>query len=129
VERGFIQLTDDVSIRGVSTYDSIYDSGWKSPTLINGSAYTGLSDGIFYRRKGPWLEITGQVTNLSSLPAPIFRLGTDYRPDKNRAYKGVSAYSFDGKITIRTDGYVRWETYSGTFSTSAYIDLHFVLFL
>jgi hypothetical protein len=129
VERGFIQLTDDVSVRGVSTYDAIYDSGWKSPTIITGSAYTAFSDGIFYRRKGPWLEITGQVTNVSALPATIFRLGTDYRPDKNRAYKGVSGSNFDGKVSIETDGYVKWQTYSGTFSTSAYIDLHCVLFL
>ena len=129
IERGFIQLTDDIMIRSESVNSSISDSGWIEPSLINGTKYTAFSDGIFYRRKGRVLEITGQVTNVSALPANIFRLAPAYRPGKKRAYKGISASNFDGKITIDTDGFVTWQTYSGTFGTSAYIDLHCTLLL
>jgi hypothetical protein len=99
------------------------DSGWKSPTLLNGwQNYGGVFARARYRKIGNAVYIEGLV-KAGTVGVPIARLDVGYRPSNTLIFSQVSNTGF-ARVDIANDGYI-YLTSGGT----GYLSLSGISFL
>lgn len=122
---GFLSMQDKANLDSLS-----YDSGWQEVTFKPGYAKYNNSTSVYIRRKGNFVELTGVWKATSTKSAASNPIAFASIPDELKPTKSINVVcSGQGKntyrLTVETDGNLKWSQYGKTTSIDLEKDSHF----